>query len=300
MAIGTIANGESGSSTRTKINAAFAVLDAGVAVFGTNIFTDLQTITQGTANKGVIASTGYSLTGSDATPMLDFAGTWNTTGNSTGLKINITNTASGANARLLELGVGGNPVCSVSKTGQGTFSGGSYNVPSVVLSGYYGGAPENTGFGCGEVDLIHVMTHNGGTFALFAGLPHNLTLSSDTSLSWAGTSTLGNTAGTSLVLEMKSAAILGLGSLAATTPVAQAIAAHDVTTGTGASLTLSGGTGSVAGGALILGASATTGAPAAIMTLKASGHINVTGIPTSASGLAAGDLWSNGGVLTVA
>src|SRR6478672_1708794 len=39
---------------------------SGFATLGANTFTRLQTITQGTANEGVLASTGYSLTGANA------------------------------------------------------------------------------------------------------------------------------------------------------------------------------------------------------------------------------------------
>lgn len=58
-----------------------------------------------------------------------------------------------------------------------------------------------------------------------------------------------------------SASSLQLGANHATTPTAQTLKAHNVTTGTGANLVLAGGTGSVAGGAAILAASTTTGAP---------------------------------------
>lgn len=58
-----------------------------------------------------------------------------------------------------------------------------------------------------------------------------------------------------------SASALQLGANHATTATAQTIKAHNVTTGAGANLVLAGGTGSVAGGAAILAASDTTGAP---------------------------------------
>lgn len=57
------------------------------------------------------------------------------------------------------------------------------------------------------------------------------------------------------------AASLQLGVDHATTATTQTIKAHNVTTGTGANLVLAGGKGSVAGGAAILAASDTTGAP---------------------------------------
>lgn len=63
----------------------------------------LITDTIGAANTGLLASTGYSLTGSDATNAIDISGTWNTSGSPRALKISITNTASGGDARLIDL-----------------------------------------------------------------------------------------------------------------------------------------------------------------------------------------------------
>lgn len=82
-----------------------------------NVFTTLQTFTIGAANTGVIASTGYSLTGSNATSMIDLAGTWNTSGAPTAIKLNITNTAS-TGAHLMDLQVGGAGVFRVSPAGE--------------------------------------------------------------------------------------------------------------------------------------------------------------------------------------
>jgi hypothetical protein len=89
----------------------------GGASLGANTFTRLQTITQGTANEGIIASTGYSLTGSNAANMVDLAGTWNTTGVPTAIKLNITNTASGTGSKLLDLQVGGSSKVNVDVDG---------------------------------------------------------------------------------------------------------------------------------------------------------------------------------------
>ena len=86
----------------------------------------------------------------------------------------------------------------------------------------------------------------------------------------------------------------------ATTPTDQTIKAHNVTTGTGAALTLAGGKGSVAGGAVILATSATNGAAVARVTVKASGVVNIAGLPTSSAGLSTGDLWNDAGTLKVA
>jgi len=60
------------------------------------------------ANTSLIKSTsGYSLTGSNASSMIDLAGTWNTTGTPTLIKANVTDTASNAASLLMDLKVGG-------------------------------------------------------------------------------------------------------------------------------------------------------------------------------------------------
>lgn len=70
-----------------------------------------------------------------------------------------------------------------------------------------------------------------------------------------------------------SASALQLGANHATTPTDQTIKAHNVTTGTGASLVLAGGTGSVAGGTVKLAASTTTGAPSTLIEVKPSDQL---------------------------
>ncbi len=102
----------------------------GGATLGANTFTAKQTITQASANAGIIGSTGYSLTGSDASNMLDFAGTWNTSGVPTLFKMNVTNTASGSGALLVDWQVGGSSKFNIDKDGtaflaQGMSMGGS-------------------------------------------------------------------------------------------------------------------------------------------------------------------------------
>lgn len=53
---------------------------AGRAGLTANTFTRLQTITQGTANEGILASTGFSATGTNTTGAVSIAGTLNGTG----------------------------------------------------------------------------------------------------------------------------------------------------------------------------------------------------------------------------
>jgi hypothetical protein len=68
-------------------------------------------------NQVGLAITGTSLTSANAQSLIDLAQTWNTTGNPTAIKLNITNTASGATADLMELQVGGTNQFRVTKGG---------------------------------------------------------------------------------------------------------------------------------------------------------------------------------------
>lgn len=83
-------------------SAATSRTNLGAASLGANTFTGLQTITQASANTGILASTGYSLTGSDQTSMVNLAGTWNTSGVPVAIKLAITNTAAGANPMFMQ------------------------------------------------------------------------------------------------------------------------------------------------------------------------------------------------------
>jgi hypothetical protein len=79
-------------------------------------------------NTSVLSTTGaYSLTGANAQSLIDLAGTWNTTGNPTAIKLNITNTASGATAKLIDLQVGGTSEFVVDKAGYTGINTGSPN-----------------------------------------------------------------------------------------------------------------------------------------------------------------------------
>jgi hypothetical protein len=82
------------------------------------------------ANMTAIRTANYSLTGSTAIPMVDLAGTWNTTGHAAGIKLNITNTASGSQSKLLQLQVGSADVYSIGKNGIPGFSGAAPTVAS--------------------------------------------------------------------------------------------------------------------------------------------------------------------------
>jgi hypothetical protein len=80
-----------------------------------NSFTAGQTITA-TANTSAL-TTSYSVTGANTTALLNLSGTWNTSGIARGILLNITDTASNAASRLLDLQTGGTTQFSVDKTG---------------------------------------------------------------------------------------------------------------------------------------------------------------------------------------
>jgi len=94
---------------------------------------DLFSRVMSAANKGGLGISGYSLTGTDSTSFIDLAGTWNTSGNPVAIKLDITDTASGASSLLTDLQVDSSSVFTVDLTGLVTPSGG------VNVSGTFGG-----------------------------------------------------------------------------------------------------------------------------------------------------------------
>jgi hypothetical protein len=86
------------------------------------------------ANATGIGMSGFSLTGANAQSMLDLAGTWNTSGTPTGLKLNVTDTASNAASLLMDLQTGGVSRFNVDKTGALTLPAGASNsAPSLKI-----------------------------------------------------------------------------------------------------------------------------------------------------------------------
>lgn len=125
-------------------------------------------------------------------------------------------------------------------------------------------ATANEGFSAYNNSLLH---YAGGTNVVYNSII-GFQLDSNVWLSW------GNSGATATQRTFVSGSLadatLQLGKLHATTATNQTVKAHDVTTGTGADLILSGGTGSVA-----------------------NGHVIISKLPTSNPG--AGILWNNAG-----
>lgn len=118
------------------------------------------------ANTSLIKSTsGYSLTGSNASSMIDLAGTWNTSGTPTLIKANVTDTASNAASLLMDLQVGG--VSKLSLTKSSTLSGDA----STGLTVNFGTLNHRSGNNCGY-------TYSGG---------HRLSLGLNGYIAWGTT-----------------------------------------------------------------------------------------------------------------
>ena len=227
---------------------------SGMVRLSGDTMTGALTITQGTANTGILTSTGYSLTGSNATPMIDLAGTWNTSGTPTGIKLNITNTASNAASPLIDIQSGGTSRFRVLATGGTVLGGGSSGPLSIVSST---GTVTFTATGDGSLlqdksIILPVsgyvrMGFTGGNDPIITGTSQNVTISQITTLQLGGNTATASATATGQTLKGPNAT---------------------GTTSTGGSLTIAGGTGTSAGGAVILAASATTGAPATAVTVN--------------------------------
>jgi hypothetical protein len=164
---------------------------------------------------------GLSLTGSQATNTLDVSTTWNTTGNPALIYGRVTNTASGASSNLLDLGtVAAGSLIKITKAG--AISG---PVNSLTL----GTDPRITqGNTNRPIELSTVQ----GYVNIFDTIPR-----------LGFSTTAGNTAPNECI-SRTAAFTYQFGLNTASTPNAQTIKAHDVATGTGADLILSGGAGS--------------------------------------------------------
>jgi len=111
------------------------------ATINTPLSTTLQVVTDGDGVSSPLSLATNrigmafpSLTGSSATNALNITQTWNTTGVPTAIQLNVTNTASGSGALLLDLQVGGVSQMSVSKLGDISCSNLTTTIGSITVS----------------------------------------------------------------------------------------------------------------------------------------------------------------------
>jgi hypothetical protein len=244
---------------------------AGMVRLDGDTMTGALAITQGTANTGVFSSTGYSLTGSNATSMIDLAGTWNTTGNPVGIRLNINNTASGTTSQLIDLQTGGSSRFAVTPAGTmrlGNVAGSLFIIPNI-------GGPGRVAFS--SID-------SGNASWLFADATR-VTLSSAASLGWSPNTNATDSPDTTL--NRRAAAHLGLGAASAT-PVAQTLggAQGSGTNITGGALNIgTRGTGTGTGGVINFQSHAAGSSGSTLGTLATVMSISSATLVTLASGV---------------
>ena len=187
------------------------------------------------ANTVGIGATGYSLTGSASASFMDLAGTWNTTGSPTAIKLNITNTASNAASLLMDLQVGGSSVFGFGRDGY------------ISLN--------NTGVRT----TVFIIQASSGTEVARIG-SNQFTLTRDMPFAWTNSTTSADSALRDLFLTRRGAANLRLGAADVDgSPVPQFLSAQSTAATTtsnnvaGADFTIDGsqGTGTGVGGSVI-------------------------------------------------
>jgi hypothetical protein len=202
------------------------------------------------ANTQITPSTAIVLdqaTGNEAALSLDYTTNKLTSGDDTGLQINLTDTNSPGTSKLMDLQVGG--VSKVSVDANGLTISSDAPAPQYVNKSLL--SPSRVGYSFGFFDGYPCVTASSGYAA--TEFYEGVKVRSGDSLAFSSSNTSAHV-GSDLLLTRSAAATLQLGTDHATTPTGQTIKAHDVATGAGADLTLSGGTGSVADGDVVIDA----------------------------------------------
>jgi hypothetical protein len=149
------------------------------------------TITAAANTSALTAS--YSVTGANTTPLLDLSGTWNTTGVARGILLNITDTASAASSRLLDVQSSGTSAFSVNKFGQFTGSGGFSFTPAA-----------NTGtfsFVSGSTGSVQFNSSAGNIFVARADAIKTFNFASTFAVGWNSDTYLNRDAANTLALR---------------------------------------------------------------------------------------------------
>jgi len=202
-------------------------------------------ITLATGTLSALAITGGTVTSS--TPVIDATQTWNSGGVTfTGLKLNVTDTASASASLLMDLQVAGSSKLGITKAGALRGADGSASAPQFSFI-------SNTNSGIwNNVGLIVVAT--GGSNRIQVG--SEVRLYKDATFGWSSSNDP-TSAANDLYLSRPAAATLQHGAADAASPVAQTISFQSVVAGTSntagvdATLQASRGTGTGVGGKLL-------------------------------------------------
>jgi hypothetical protein len=156
-----------------------------------NSFSVGQTITAPSNTSALTAS--YSVTGDNTTPLLDLSGTWNTTGVARGILLNVTDTASAATSRLLDLQVGGSSSFTVFKPSATSNAGGFSFTPGT-----------NTGtflFDSGSTSTVNFKRQTTTIFSTRADSITTFNFGSSFAVGWNGDTYLNRDAANTLALR---------------------------------------------------------------------------------------------------
>lgn len=300
-------------ATPTLANINAVVSDADLATLSANTFTGAQTVIAAinaatpTAAVSLVNSTAATSGSQKASPSLVLRGNgYGTTGSASQTvdvllwALPVQGTAPTATATLQSSinGAAATSLMTVDGTSLylGTGAGANVNFGNSYNGGTYLSVGANasnlqTGGVQGHRFADQYVTNPGYTIAADVG-------TSALSITTAATASTARTNAASQTWFRDGAGTWQAGIDNATTPTNQTIKAHDVTTGTGSALDLRGGNGSTSGGAVTISTSATT-TPTVRMTIKASGIINVSNVPTSSAGLSTGDIYQTAGALMI-
>lgn len=152
------------ASTGTAVSGA-----SGVTTTGTEIAVSPA------ANATPLTISNYSLTGSSASPIASWSGTWNTTGTPTMFVLNVTDTASNASSLLASFGVNGTPEFPFFKNGRLGFASSTQGI-----------GPLSGGLAIGTFSNPPVSVGGG------SGINQGLRIGSSFGLSWSSTGGPGN------------------------------------------------------------------------------------------------------------
>lgn len=226
-----------GSDTQVQYNNAGAFAGSSGLTLSATQATLKSPLLSPDANNSALTASGYSLTGSNDHPLLDLAGTWNTTGTPTGIKLNVTDTASNSVSPLVDLQIGGVSKAKITKSGQ------------IFAAGQASGTPDFASLaapGYGFTHLSNRIEVLVNFFPFIALSPFEMDIRSDGFLAWSTSTT--PYAAVDVILGRDSAGTLQFGFDSAT-PTAQTIKGPDGsgTNIAGAAFSLGGGRGTGTG-----------------------------------------------------
>lgn len=200
------------------------------------------------ADTSMITGTGYSVTGSGTTAMVNLAGTWNTSGSPTGFLMNFTNTASGTSTNLFDFQIGGTSYLKENKYGV-MYVGGTSGINGAAT---FGAVNIST-----DVDGSAPVVTVGGSGA------EGLSVRSGSFYAWSSSSGTSAFASRDTYLGRESAGVVQMG-LDAAGVTNQTLKGPDRITsdGVGGKLTIAGGKnrGASAGGDVVIQTAAAAGA----------------------------------------